>query len=101
MGVVLAFALSLHAPPRPQIGPDKVKHFFLSAFVQSASYSALRIGGVDHDAALVSASAATIAVGIGKEVSDTRSGGRFDIGDLAWGLAGGAAAAAVLEQSRR
>jgi uncharacterized protein YfiM (DUF2279 family) len=101
MGVVLAFALSLHGAPGRQIAPDKVKHFFLSAFVESASYSALRLGGVEHDAALVGASSATIAVGIGKEVSDARSGGRFDVRDLAWGLAGGAAAAVVLERSRR
>jgi uncharacterized protein YfiM (DUF2279 family) len=101
MGVVLAFALSLHGPPHVQIGPDKVKHFFLSAFVQSTSYAALRLSGVKHDGALVGASAATVAVSIGKEVRDSRAGGRFDVGDLAWDLAGGAAAAAVLEQSRR
>jgi uncharacterized protein YfiM (DUF2279 family) len=101
MGVVLAFALSLHAPPHIRIGPDKVKHFFLSAFVQSASYSALRLGGVEHHGALMAAAVTTVAVGVGKEVRDARSGGRFDVGDLAWDLAGGAAAAAVLEQSRR
>jgi uncharacterized protein YfiM (DUF2279 family) len=101
MGVVLAFALSLHAPPQMTIRPDKLKHFFLSAFVQSVSYSALRIGGLEHDGALVGASAATVAVGIGKEVRDSRAGGRFDVRDLAWDLAGGATAAAVLEQSRR
>jgi uncharacterized protein YfiM (DUF2279 family) len=101
MGVVLAFALSLHAPPRWSIAPDKVKHFFLSAFVHSASYSALRLSGVAHDGALVTATAATVAVGIAKEVHDARSGGRFDTGDLMWDLAGAAAAAAVLEQSRR
>lgn len=101
MGVVLAFAVALHAPPHLQIGADKVKHFFLSAFVQSASYSVLRIGGVEHDRALVGASAATLAVGIGKEVRDSRAGGRFDFRDLAWDLAGGAAAAVLLEHSRR
>ena len=101
MGVVLAFALSLHAPPRPSIGPDKLKHFFMSAFVQSASYSALRLGGVEHDGALVTASAATIALGVAKEIHDGRSGRGFDVRDLAWDLAGVGAAAAVLEQSRR
>jgi uncharacterized protein YfiM (DUF2279 family) len=101
MGVVLAFALSLHAPPHAQVAPDKVKHFLLSAFVQSASYSALRLGGVEHDGALVGASAATVAVGIGKETRDSRAGGRFDVRDLAWDLAGGAAAAVVLDHSRR
>ena len=101
MGVVLAFALSLHAPPQVSVGPDKLKHFFLSAFVQSASYSALRLGGVEHDGALVTASAATLAVGIAKEVHDGRSGRRFDVRDLMWDVAGAAAATAVLEQSHR
>jgi uncharacterized protein YfiM (DUF2279 family) len=101
MEVVLAFALSLHAPPRLSVAPDKVKHFFLSAFVQSASYSALRLSGIEHDGALVTASAATLAVGIGKEVHDARSGGRFSAGDLVWDLLGAGAAAAVLERSHR
>jgi uncharacterized protein YfiM (DUF2279 family) len=101
MGVVLAFALSLHAPPRIQVEPDKVKHFFLSAFVQSTSYSVLRIGGVRHDQALIGAGAVAVAAGIGKEVRDSRAGGRFDVGDFMWDLAGAAAAAAVLEHSRR
>ena len=101
MEVVLAFALSLHVPPRLAVAPDKVKHFFMSAFVQSASYSALRLARVDHDDALVAASVATVAVGIAKEVYDRRSGGRFDAHDLLWDLAGAGAAAALLEQSRR
>jgi uncharacterized protein YfiM (DUF2279 family) len=101
MEVVLAFALSLHAPPRLAVAPDKVKHFFVSAFVQSASYSVLRLARVEHDGALVTASAATVAVGIAKEVHDRRSGGRFDPRDLVWDLAGAGAAAAVLEQSHR
>ncbi len=101
MGVVLAFALSLHAPPRVTIAPDKVKHFFMSAFVQSLSYTTLRATGVDHDDALVTAAAATVALGVGKEVYDARAGRRFDAYDLAWDLAGVAAATAVLEQSRR
>lgn len=101
MEVVLAFALSLHGPPRLSIAPDKVKHFFLSAFVQSASYSVLRLSGVAHDGALVTATAATVAVGIGKEIYDVRSGGRFSAGDLVWDLLGVGAAAAVLEQSHR
>jgi putative lipoprotein len=101
MGVVLAFALSLHAPPKLSVAPDKVKHFFLSAFVESVSYSTLRAAGVQHDGALVTASAATLSVGIGKEVWDSRHGGRFSVGDLVWNVAGGAAAAAMLEHSRR
>ena len=101
MEIVLAFALSLHAPPQVGVGPDKLKHFFLSAFVQSASYSALRLGGVEHDGALVTASVATVAVGITKEVHDAQSGRRFDVRDLFWDVAGAAAATAVLDKSHR
>lgn len=101
MNVVLAFALSLNAPPQIGIAPDKVKHFFLSAFVQSVSYSGLRLARVDHDPAMIAASAVTVTVGLGKEVFDARAGRPFDLGDLAWDLAGGAAAAALLEQSRQ
>jgi uncharacterized protein YfiM (DUF2279 family) len=101
MEIILAFALSLHAPPQVSVGPDKLKHFFLSAFVQSTSYSALRLGGVEHDGALVTASVVTVAVGITKEVHDARSGRRFDVRDLLWDVAGAAAATAVLEKSHR
>lgn len=101
MGVVLAFALSLNQPADGPIGADKLKHFFLSAFVQSASYSALRLSGVEHGGALWGASGVTVGVGIAKEVNDARRGGRFDVGDLAWDFAGGAAAGVVLAQSRR
>lgn len=101
MGVIIALALSLHGRPQVGIAPDKLKHFFLSAFVQSASYSALRLTRVEHDAALVGASAVTLSVGVGKEIYDARAGRPFDIRDLAWDIAGGAAAAALLEQSRR
>ena len=101
MEIILAFALSLHAPQRVGVAPDKVKHFFLSAFIQSASYSALRLSGVEHDGALVSAGAATVAVGVAKEIHDARSGGRFSAGDLVWDLLGAGAAAVVLDQSHR
>jgi uncharacterized protein YfiM (DUF2279 family) len=101
VGVVLAFALSLHAPPKLSVAPDKVKHFFLSAFVESISYSALRAADVEHDHALLVATAATLSAGIGKEVWDSRRGGKFSTGDLVWDVAGAGAAAAMLEHTRR
>lgn len=98
----MSVALVLAIPPKDSwFGTDKVKHFFMSAFVQSLSYTTLRATGVDHDDALVTAAAATVALGVGKEVYDARAGRRFDAYDLAWDLAGVAAATAVLEQSRR
>ncbi|HJU70043.1 MAG TPA: DUF2279 domain-containing protein [Gemmatimonadaceae bacterium] len=101
MEVVLAFALSLHGPPSVTVAPDKIKHFFLSAFIQSASYSALRLSGVEHDRALVAASATTVAVGVAKEVYDARAGRGFDGRDLMWDLLGAGAATVVLERSHR
>jgi uncharacterized protein YfiM (DUF2279 family) len=99
--IVLAFALSLHAAPKLSVAPDKVKHFFLSAFVQSVSYSTLRAANLEHDNALLAASAATLSAGVGKEIWDSRRGGTFSVGDLVWNVAGAGAAAAMLEHTRR
>ena len=45
-GLVLIFGL--HAGDH-WFGTDKIKHFFLSAFVESVTYSALRASNVRHD----------------------------------------------------
>lgn len=82
------------------LSADKVKHFFASAFVQSVSYSALRTARVSHDDALLAASALTLAVGVGKEVRDERSGEKFSVRDLAWDAAGAGAATALLSRAR-
>jgi uncharacterized protein YfiM (DUF2279 family) len=100
MPIILAFAFSLHGSQQFGVAPDKLKHFFLSAFVQSTSYSALRLVRVEHDAALIGASGVTVSVGVAKEVLDHRAGGRFDRLDLFWDVAGGATAAVMLEHAR-
>ncbi|HEU4586683.1 MAG TPA: hypothetical protein VFR95_13095 [Gemmatimonadaceae bacterium] len=82
------------------LSSDKVKHFFMSAFVQSVSYSALRTARVSHDGALVGASALTLTAGVVKEIHDDRSGERFSVRDLAWDAAGAGAATVLLAQSR-
>lgn len=82
------------------LSADKLKHFFISAFVQSVSYSALRTARVSHDGALVGASAATLVVGVGKEIHDDRSGEHFSVRDLAWDAAGAGAAAVLLSRAR-
>lgn len=96
-GLVLVFAL--HGGDR-WLGTDKIKHFFMSAFVESVSYSALRAVNVRHDTALVSASALTLGVGVGKEIYDHHSYGLFSVKDLSWDIAGNAAAATVLAHTR-
>ncbi len=82
------------------LSADKVKHFFMSAFVQSVSYSALRTARVSHDGALVGASALTLVVGVGKEIHDDRSGEHFSVRDLAWDAAGAGTATVLLARSR-
>lgn len=85
----------------PLFGPDKIKHFFLSAFVQSVSYSILRATNADHQSSLMGASAATGAVGVWKELRDSRSGGTFSVRDLVWDAAGAGTATVFLAHSRR
>ncbi len=100
----LVLVLSLWAPGGgggdSWLSADKVKHFFISAFVQSVSYSALRTARVSHDGALVGASAMTLTVGVGKEIYDDRSGKYFSVRDLAWDAAGAGAATVILSRAR-
>lgn len=96
----LVLTLSLHAPRDRWLAPDKVKHFLLSAFVESVSYGALRAARVEHGRALGAAAGVAVAVGIGKEVHDRRVAGDFSAKDLAWDVAGTAAAASLLQHTR-
>ncbi|HEY7894822.1 MAG TPA: DUF2279 domain-containing protein [Gemmatimonadaceae bacterium] len=100
---VLALSLSLgagHQGADPWFGPDKLKHFFVSAFVESASYSALRAARVSHHDAIVSAAGIAVSVGIAKELHDARTPEGFSFRDLTWDAAGTAAGAAFLSHAR-
>ena len=77
-------------------GVDRVKHFFVSFFVQSASYTLLRTANLGDGPALTGAAAATATVGLSKEVWDRRHGKPFEVGDLAWDALGAGAASALL-----
>lgn len=79
---------------------DKAKHFFMAAFVQSATYSSLRAVGLGSDASLAGASTVSVGVSIGKEVHDRRQGGLFSAKDLVWDGAGILAASALVRQAR-
>lgn len=97
----LSVAVLLAAPPRDGwFGTDKVKHFFMSAFVQSAAFSAARAAGASTSAAQGTGALATAVVGIGREVYDRRRGRIFSVKDLAWDAAGGIAAASLLGRTR-
>ena len=88
--------------PDGWLGPDKLKHFFLAAFTQSLAYSVTQVTTRgSRSSLLLSASLASAAVGIGKEMHDRRSSGLFSVRDLAWDAAGAGAATLLLVQTRR
>ena len=82
-------------------GADKLKHFFMSAFIQSMAYSSARAAGVSHDGAFVSATAATVGFGVGREIYDGRVKRAFSYKDLVWDGAGLAAGMALVNNARR
>jgi uncharacterized protein YfiM (DUF2279 family) len=100
--MMAAFALAACVAVQDGLWPgsDKVKHFFLSALVQSVSFSVARVAGADRAEAQTAAAIATMSVGILKEVNDRRVGRSFSAADLAWDAAGALAAAAILNGTR-
>ncbi len=103
LALLFAFTLRLpadHPGGDSWFGADKAKHFFISAFVESVTYTGARAVGMPRSGALTAASATTAVVGIGKEIHDFRSGGEFSLPDLTWDAAGGVAAGALLARTR-
>ena len=82
--------------------PDKIKHFFMSAFIESVTYSALQAARVNHRPALGTAIGVTMAFGVGREIHDKRTPGNiFSVRDLTWDVVGASAGAVLLTQTRR
>lgn len=98
---LLAAVLLLQPPPDEWWGADKLRHFLVSAFVQSMTYSAARAARLDHAPAIATASAASAVAGIGKELRDRRAGGPFSARDLVWDAAGAGAATVLLVRTHR
>ena len=82
-------------------GADKLKHFFVAAFTQSVTYSALQAGRVRHDQALAGAWGVTAVVSVAKEIHDRKTTGLFSVRDLVWDAAGAGAASILLTSARR
>ena len=98
----IALALSLTTPPPDKwFGSDKLKRFFMAAFTQSVTYSALQAARVRHDQALAGAWAVTATVSVAKEIHDRRSYGLFSVRDLVWDAAGAGAATLLIARSVR
>jgi putative lipoprotein len=102
-GLLLVFTLG-RAPEHSGdswFGPDKLQHFFTSAFVQSLGYGVLRRAGAENSPAIAGASVVTAIVGVGKEVRDRRTKGDFSVRDLAWDAAGAGSASVLLVRTVR
>lgn len=99
VSAVLALALAL-PPLGSWFGADKLKHFLMTAFVHSAAYSVSRATGTDRRLSNVIAAAASVTVGVSKEVRDSRMGRPFSVQDLVWDAAGAGSMAALLARSR-
>ena len=102
-GLLLVFTLG-RAPQHSGdswFGPDKLQHFFTSAFVQSLGYGVLRRAGAENSPAIAGASIVTAIVGVGKEVRDRRTKGDFSVRDLAWDAAGAGSASVLLVRTVR
>ena len=81
-------------------GIDKIKHFFISAFIESVAYSGLQAAGVKRRPAVAGAIGITAAAGVAREIHDKRKpGNRFSYRDLAWGGLGIAAGAALVTRT--
>ena len=81
-------------------GIDKIKHFFMSAFIESVSYSALQAAHVKWRPALAGAIGVSAAFGVGRELHDRRTpGNHFSYRDLTWDAIGIGAGAAMLTRT--
>ncbi|MBA3340207.1 MAG: hypothetical protein H0T48_00050 [Gemmatimonadaceae bacterium] len=101
VGVRPARTVAEGSEAEPWTGPDKVKHFFVAAFVESFGFAGLQAMGAGRGAALTGAIAATAAAAVGREIYDRRAKGVFSPSDLAWDAAGAAAALLVLTRTQR
>lgn len=95
----LALALAF-LPGGPWLGADKAKHFLMSAFVQSASFSIARAAGQGRYRSNIAGAAASAVVGVWNEVHDKRGGKPFSVADLVWDAAGAGSMAALLNRTR-
>jgi putative lipoprotein len=82
-------------------GVDKIKHFFLSAFATSVSFSALQAAGANRRTSMAGAIGASVALGVARELHDRRTKNLFSSKDLTWDVIGTAAAATMLSRTAK
>ncbi|HEY3113880.1 MAG TPA: VanZ family protein [Gemmatimonadaceae bacterium] len=102
MNILYGQLASAQPHPDAWFGIDKIKHFFISAFIESLSYSALQAAHVHHRSALGGAIAITLGFGVGREIHDQRVPGNFfSVRDLTWDAIGTGAGTVLLAHTIR
>lgn len=81
--------------------PDKAKHFFIAGFVESATFAGMESVGASRNVSFGGALAITGVFSVLREVHDKRVKNQFSFRDLAWDMAGGAAAFVMLRHTER
>ncbi len=83
-------------------GIDKIKHFFMSAFIESVTYSALQAAKANHRTAMAGAIGVTAAFGVGREIHDYKNPkNHFSVKDLSWDALGAGAGVVLLSHTIR
>jgi len=100
MTLVNASPLLPRPAPDAWVGADKVKHFLMSALIQSSAYSVARGARLTRSNAQPVAGVISGTFGVAKEVRDRRRSKVFSVKDLVWDGAGALAAAALLNGTR-
>ena len=101
--VVLRDSTPVHSltPRDTFLGPDKVKHFFMSAFIESVGFSGMQTVGASRGLSLGAATAVTAAAGVGREIHDKITKNLFSFGDLTWDAIGTGAALLLISHTQR
>ena len=98
--LLLTISLQTVSTPDQWFSSDKVQHFFIGTFVQSATFGVLRAAKVDKAPAFMAASAVSATVSLGKELRDRTGRGAPSVKDAVWTLAGAAAISPALARTR-
>lgn len=98
--MVIAFSLQALGGADPWVSRDKIQHFFLGAFIQSAAFSIADATEAGKSASLAAASAVSLSAVLAKEIRDRNGRGTPSAKDAIWGLAGAAAISPVLARTK-
>jgi uncharacterized protein YfiM (DUF2279 family) len=96
LAINLMYGQAAVAHPDSWFGIDKLKHFLMSAFIESVSYSALQAVRANHRSAMGGAIGITLGLGVAREIHDMRvPGNLFSVRDLTWDAIGTGAGAVL------